>query len=319
MLMRSRRGAFTLVELLVVIAIIGVLVALLLPAVQAAREASRRSSCSSSMRQLGLALLNYHDQRGVFPNGQCNRIGGDVARPSWNRACWWQALLPYAEQQNLYEVVDAYMSNNAIPYVTYAVSNSGTVRSDPGRNSIVKLFVCSSDGAGPKNQTVSGNEQGFHGNYVLCAGSTVFNPSSDTQGVNLNGMFYPFSRTKLSSALDGTSTTLFAGEILVVNDVSTHDLRGRYWNTWQGNVLFSTLYPPNTLVGDRSNYCNNLLNRPCQSLTATDVVQSARSNHPGGAMFLFGDSAVKYISNAVDLSVYHALSTREGTEAVGNL
>ena len=206
MLMRSRRGAFTLVELLVVIAIIGVLVALLLPAVQAAREASRRSSCSSDMRQIGLALLNYHDQRGVFPNGQCNRIGGDVARPSWNRACWWQALLPYVEQQNLYEVVDAYMSNPAIPYVTFAVSNSGTVRSDPGRNSIVKMFVCPSDGAGPKNQTVNGNEQGFHGNYVLCAGSTVFNPSSDTQGINLNGMFYPFSRTKLSSALDGTST-----------------------------------------------------------------------------------------------------------------
>lgn len=312
----SPRRGFTLVELLVVIAIIGVLVALLLPAVQTAREASRRAQCSSSLRQVGLGLHNYHDQRNVFPNGQCNRIGGDINRPSWNRACWFQALLPYVEQQTLFDLVDAYMNNPAIPYVTFAVNNTGTSPSQPGRNSVIPMFVCPSDGEGPKNRTVSGNEQGFHGNYVLCAGSTTYNPSTDTQGINLNGMFYPFSQNKFSANVDGTSTTLYGGEVLTVTDTSAHDLRGRYWNTWQGNVLFTTLNPPNSPVGDRSNYCINALRRPCQGLTTTLVNQSARSNHPGGAMFLMGDGAVRFITNNISLVTYQALSTRQGSDLV---
>lgn len=314
------RRAFTLVELLVVIAIIGVLVALLLPAVQAAREAARRSSCSNNLKQLGIGLHNYHDTKGVFPNGQCNRIAGDVARPSWNRACWWQAVLPFVEQQNLYDLTDTYMSNMAIPYVTFAVNNTGAAASEPGRNTIVKIFVCPSDADGPKNRTVAGNEQGFHGNYVLCAGSTFFNPTTpvnDPEGRNLNGTFFPFSQTKMASVVDGTSNTFFGSEVMVVKDTGAHDLRGRYWNTWQGNVLFSTLYPPNTPIGDRATYCIAAPRRPCQGSTTTDVVQSVRSNHPGGAMFLLGDASVRFVSNTVDLVVYQAAGTRELGEPAG--
>src|SRR5262245_5126105 len=94
---RGRRG-FTLVELLVVIAIIGVLVALLLPAVQTARESARRMQCTNSMRQVGLALHNHHDVNGVFPMGQYNYIALDSTY--WNRACWWQPILPYVEQKS---------------------------------------------------------------------------------------------------------------------------------------------------------------------------------------------------------------------------
>lgn len=314
---QSRR-AFTLVELLVVIAIIGILVALLLPAVQAAREAARRMSCSNNMKQLGLGLHNYHDTREAFPAGQANNIGADVARPGWNRACWWHSVLPFVEQQNLYDVTATYMSNNAIPHIIFAVNNNGNVPSEPGRNTVVKTFVCPSDGEGPKTKTVGGNEQGFHGNYVLCAGSTAYNPSGDPLGRLNNGTFYPFSDSKFSSVVDGTSNTLFGGEILVVKDTGAHDLRGRYWNTWQGNVLFTTLNPPNTLVGDRSNYCIIALRRPCLALTATLVNQSVRSNHSGGAMFLLGDGSVRFISNNVNLLTYQALGTRGGAEVVSN-
>ncbi|MCI0359587.1 MAG: DUF1559 domain-containing protein [Planctomycetaceae bacterium] len=322
MSVRTCRAAFTLVELLVVIAIIGVLVALLLPAVQAAREAARRSACSNSIRQVGIALHNYHDQRGVFPMGQANPIGNNPPATAWNRSCWWQGILPFAEQQPLWDLIVSWsQATPTPPYVTQFANNAQGTVSEPGRNTIVKLFVCPSDGDGPKNRTVAGNEQGFHGNYVLCAGSTVFNPATpvaDPNGINLNGMFFVYSNTKMSSAIDGTSNTFFGSEILIVKDSNTHDLRGRYWNTWQGNVLFSTLHPPNTTVGDRSNYCNAAIRRPCQTLSATNVVQSARSNHPGGAMFLLGDASVRFVSNTVDLVIYQGLGTRQGGESSGN-
>ncbi len=306
------RSAFTLVELLVVIAIIGILVGLLLPAVQAAREAARRMQCMNSIRQVGLALHNHHDTFRRFPYGQYNKIATDApAGPAWNRACWFHDLLPFVEQSNLYNAFKSYMESTPLkPHIVFSVNNNGSLPSSPGRNTVIPFFVCPSDDQGIKNQTVAGNEQGFHGNYVLCAGNTFFNPSTNTAGDNLNGMFYPFSKNTFGSVTDGSSNTLMVGEILVVRDTTTHDLRGRYWNTWQGNVLFTTLNPPNSPVGDRSNYCNAATNRPCQALTATNTAQSARSNHTGGAVFVMADDSTRFVSNSVNLVTYQSLSTR---------
>lgn len=321
--MRSadRGRGFTLVELLVVIAIIGILIALLLPAVQAAREASRRTQCTNSMRQVALALHNHHDTQKRFPFGQYNNIATNApAGPAWNRACWFQPLLPFIEQDALYEAFTIYMQNPAIPYVIFAVNNDGNNPSSPGRNTIIPFFLCPSDPEGPKNQTVAGNEQGFHGNFVLSAGSTFFNPASNPAGDNLNGMFYPFSKTRFPNVIDGTSNTLMIGEILVVkDDPGAHDLRGRYWNTWQGNVLFNTVNPPNTPVGDRSNYCISALRRPCQALTATSTAQSTRSNHPGGCNFALADGSTRFIRSSISLTTYQSLSTRAGGEANSGL
>lgn len=312
---RDRRG-FTLVELLVVIAIIGVLVGLLLPAVQAAREAARRMQCSSSLHNLGIALHNYHDTHRAFPMGQMNAIALNIAPASaWNRACWFHSILPFVEQQPLFNLLNDFTNRTPRPPGIYiAVNNVQAAPSDPGRNTIVPLFVCPSDGNGPKRTTVTGNEQGFHGNYVLCSGSDVFNPASDAEGRRLNGMFFPYSNTKFGSLTDGTSNTLMASEVLVVPDTGLHDLRGRYYNTWQGNVLFSTLYPPNTPVGDRSNYCISAPRRPCQALTATNTVQSVRSNHTGGANFLLCDASVRFISDSTNLVTYQSTGTRQGGE-----
>ncbi len=311
MSLSQNRRAFTLVELLVVIAIIGVLVALLLPAVQAAREAARRSSCSNNLKQIGIGLHNYHDTKLAFPMGQNNWIGQN-ASSKWQRSCWFQLHLPFVEQQPLFDQLDAYTKQTPAP---------GHVIAFPINNTIVKMFVCPSDGEGPKNETTANSKQGFHGNYVLCAGSTVFNPTTpvaDPNGINLNGMFFPFSTTKFASNLDGTSNTIYGGEILTVKDTTAHDLRGRYWNTWQGNVLMSTLYPPNTTVGDVSSYCITAPRRPCQGLNTANVVQSARSNHPGGGMFLMGDASVRFIPSTVDLLTYQALGTRQQGETLGN-
>jgi prepilin-type processing-associated H-X9-DG protein len=203
--------------------------------------------------------------------------------------------LPFVEQDNLYRLLQAYMTGNPPPpYITFALNGIGDQPSDPGRNTILPLFLCPSDPNSPKNRTVPGNEQGFHSNYVTCAGSTVYNPPSDPNGTHLNGMFYVYSKTRITDVTDGTSNTLMGSEILVVPDTTQHDLRGRLYNSWQGNTLFSTLYPPNTPVGDVSSYCIDFPpSAPCQGLSTTNVVQSARSQHTGGVNTLLADGSVR--------------------------
>jgi prepilin-type processing-associated H-X9-DG protein len=127
-------------------------------------------------------------------------------------------------------------------------------------------------------------------------------------------MFYVQSQTRITDVSDGTSNTLMASEILVVPDSSSaNDMRGRYSNSWEGNSLFSTLYPPNTTVGDRQKYsCIPLPQAPCA--TAGDNVLSARSRHTGAVNALLADGSVRPIVNTVDLTVYQALGTRAGGE-----
>jgi prepilin-type N-terminal cleavage/methylation domain-containing protein/prepilin-type processing-associated H-X9-DG protein len=312
------RRAFTLIELLVVIAIIAVLIGLLLPAVQKVREAANRMKCSNNLKQVMLALHNYHGSFGQFPPGQYNSIGQDAPAPRYyyNRGCFLHKLLPYVEQQALYTQLDSWVnSQTGIYYICDQAPISF-------RQAIIPTYYCPSDPISPKTQTVpSYSQQGFHVNYVGCAGSTFFNPVGDPNGKLLNGMLYPFSAIRFTDVTDGTSNTLMLGEIIVVPDKDPpqqHDLRGRYNNTWQGNILFSTLYPPNTPVGDRSNYCNSFPRAPCQELSATNVVQSARSYHPGGVNFALADGSVRFISDTVVATSYLALGTRAGNEVAGD-
>src|SRR5690349_15021211 len=168
----SRRRAFTLVELLVVIAIIGVLVALLLPAVQAAREAARRSSCSNNLKQLGIALHNYHDTVMKFPFGY--RETGDL----YKRACWMHGLLPFMEQAPMY---DQYMATK----VQWIMDVPAAVKDNS-----VKVLLCPSDpssGGNPMgaNGGLRPDGYGSAGNYVGCTGDSYMLGYSQ-----LNGLFY---------------------------------------------------------------------------------------------------------------------------------
>ena len=200
--MRHSRRGFTLIELLVVIAIIAVLIALLLPAVQQAREAARRTQCKNNLKQLGLALHNYHDTFLVFPPGQFQPLGTNV-NSSTNRSCWMQRILPYIDQATLFNTFATNMSGPA-----------GFASNWPGANTILPALMCPSDPSSPKNATASGlANQGFSGNYSVCAGSTTF--GVDGGGDKLNGMFFCYSRTSIRDTTDGTSNTLLAGEILL--------------------------------------------------------------------------------------------------------
>jgi prepilin-type N-terminal cleavage/methylation domain-containing protein/prepilin-type processing-associated H-X9-DG protein len=150
----GRRPAFTLIELLVVIAIIAVLIGLLLPAIQKVREAANRLSCSNNLKQIGLALHNYHSANGTFPPGQVHLCplnsfgGGEPALTNWAIE-----LLPYIEQENLYQQYD---KSYASTVINCAVANTGKYQTSPGNlavlATVVKTYLCPSDVNGTQLQ-----------------------------------------------------------------------------------------------------------------------------------------------------------------------
>lgn len=228
--MLHKRG-FTLIELLVVIAIIAVLIALLLPAVQQAREAARRSQCRNNLKQLGLAMHNYHDTMSTFPPGGIgqNLWSADPSSTnSANRACWMQQILPYIDQAPLYNLISPYFDGK----------NSGGNTATwlwPGTKTVIPVLMCPSDPAGPKQNTYT-IPLGFQGNYVANAGSSHFNLNN---GNILDGMFYAQSRVRSRDLLDGSSNTLMMSELILQPDASTtalglngNDWRGCYWDNY---------------------------------------------------------------------------------------
>ena len=126
------------------------------------------------------------------------------------------------------------------------------------------------------------------------------------------------SATRFAHIVDGTSNTLMGSEIIISPDVTLHDTRGRYWNNArQGSVLFSTLYPPNTSVPDRLEWCQSIPHAPCR-LTTTDIVLSARSHHAGIVNALLADGSVRPIADSVNATTYASLGTRAGGEVPGD-
>jgi prepilin-type N-terminal cleavage/methylation domain-containing protein/prepilin-type processing-associated H-X9-DG protein len=298
---------FTLIEVLVVITIIGLLIAMLLPAVQSAREAARGLQCKNNQKQLGLALHAYDDVNGSFPPGLLNAAWPPTG-PDFERRSWMPTILPYIEQQALYDKIESYMlSGRGYPWFA------------PDTSTAISTVVCPSDPAGPKTYGVGGTHvsEGFHGNYALCLGSTVLNPANDLTGTRRDGMFFALSRVRIGDVLDGTSQTLMGGELIVVGDVDDRaDTRGRYLDALHGGTLFTTLRPPNTAEGDKCDYCIAISWAPCQPLGGDQIAHYLRSYHPGHVNALFGDGSVRHIAHGIDPNIYRALGTRAGSEVV---
>ena len=314
----SLRRGFTLVELLVVIAIIGVLVALLLPAVQAAREAARRAQCSNHLKQMALGMHNYHTSHRIFPIGQAlqiDQIAADVT--VWPRYCWFYGVLPYVEEQALGDIYQKHISGPRTGKWSYTAL--------PQKNAIVRTFICPSQAGGAKVENASNpdNQQGFHGNYLVNGGNTYFNASGYPSSQELNGVFMANHAVSIDMIRDGAANTLFASEIILVPDDPVgsgeyqQDVRGRYHNAAHAGAMFSTLHSPNTSVPDRFNYCldGKVREAPC-TYTGTNVVVSARSQHPGGVMTAMADGSVHFLADTIDLTIYHALGSRAGGEVV---
>jgi type II secretory pathway pseudopilin PulG len=313
---RVRTGV-TLVELLGVVAIIGLLVGLLLPAVQSARESARRASCSNNQRQLGIALQQHVLQLGHFPRGQetwINDVGPTTTGWSNHRWSWFVLVLPFIDQQPLYDMQWGYYSG--IDWFTWPSVSYDAV---PGKDTVVPTFMCPSDPANPKTETGygwPGNQQGFHGNYVLNAGNTTFNATGPASSGTLNGIVFPLSAIKPAHIRDGLSHTVLASELVLVPDArgTGDDVRGRYHNSVHAGALFSTLYPPNTSVPDVFPYGLNTVARAPYVASSTNIVVSARSHHVGGVVAGLADGSVKFVGNDVDPSAWLDAGSRAGRE-----
>lgn len=318
--MRRTRG-FTLVELLVVIAIIGILVALLLPAVQAAREAARRTQCTNNLKQLGIALHNYHDTKKTFPAGRlgCDQKPGPPfpnTGSNWSK-CLTQKyhdgssglvqLLPFMELQTLYDSINFDFEQGGGLWIT------GANWTTPNHLAFIAnrppAMVCPSNQSNPTSQyTTSLADEGLS-DHPVAVGSYAFSTGTlgPAQGTGNKvkfentGVFMYMNKYPIRRITDGLTNTMMAGEVREAHtDVST--------NIWtrasrHQDCLRSTQNHLNTPPGT-GEHLNNGRNA------------AFGSDHPGGALFLFGDSHVTLLPDEIDEDTYKAMSTREGGEVL---
>jgi prepilin-type N-terminal cleavage/methylation domain-containing protein/prepilin-type processing-associated H-X9-DG protein len=346
-----RRG-FTLVELLVVIAIIGILVALLLPAVQAAREAARRMQCGNNLKQLGLALHNYHDTYKRLPHN------GGLWPPHSNNSYDWSnaskgsvhvKLLPFMEQQPLFSQL-----NFAIAFPWGDTSNLGSnnnlefQRDGTGKavvSNIIPNYLCPSsnhdvflhggEGQGPRATSDYGFSLGAQqmdamagscalpftngatarpiGNYF---GTGPAGHGNSANSTDISGLFArgPWAAT-LAEIQDGTSNTIAMGEILPQK--GDHHMHG--W--FHFNSMWTATTAP-------INFRVNGMGDPAWAATAWNNADSCnhwrnwttsqgfKSFHPGGAQFVLADGSVQYLSQTVDYRTYQALGCRRDGQAI---
>ncbi|MDB5390276.1 MAG: hypothetical protein JWM11_5922 [Planctomycetaceae bacterium] len=307
---KPRKVGFTLIELLVVIAIIAVLIALLLPAVQQAREAARRSQCKNNLKQLGLALHNYHDSLRAFPinlyggYGDTASVGGYTqTSKSWG---WPVHLLPYLDQAPLYTICNPGANT---------LATSGQIAT------VIPVFVCPSDPGGTteleNNTYITGGVTCAVLNYKGVMGSdwdwgayvnNVVTVGGDSFCAN-NGLLYTLDYRdckKISRITDGLSNTMMLGET-VSNKNFAADPNGP-GNNWMNaaSTCATTAVPLNSFS----------FNTP--SSFTWDQRWSFGSAHVGGAHFVMGDGAVRFISTNISLVTYRGLSTLAGGEVLGD-
>ena len=326
--MNRHRSGFTLIELLVVIAIIAVLIALLLPAVQAAREAARRAQCTNNLKQLGLALHNYHDVNGTLPMDRYNGPFNGVYTYGLDCYSVHVRLLPYMEQTPLFNTFN------------FAIDQTDPANST-GVGTAVQSFVCPSDAEG--NPPTGWARTSYHANEgpQLC---WLWGPS-DLYGANTtmpepNGAFFTNFAYRMAAFTDGLSNTAMMSERLVGDfsnavvslrsdlfapgtapasiadalaqcraidptNLSFQGLStsGAAW-AWVNNceTTYQQISTPNT--------------RSCMFPANWRIMHGASSQHPGGVNVLFGDGSVHYIKDSIAITTWQALGSRNGGEAV---
>jgi len=298
---------------LVVIAIIAILIGLLLPAVQKVREAAARMKCQNHLKQLGLALHNYHDANSNFPPGVSAGFYFGGYGPDWDRRGWPVFVFPYVEQDNLWRLVD----NQAKALAAGTIG--GYTLFFNGKETIVPSMICPSDPNSPKNTTsgaatpTDGGAQGAHTNYVGGVGTQLVTSTT----ADFGGILYGKSKTRITDITDGTTNTLMLAEILLSPDRTGHDTRGRMHNAIHGGSSFSTLYTPNSTVADYpQTYCQTIVRAPCSS--NGNINGTARSMHTGGANIGLGDGSVRFINDSINPTLYLNLGTRANGEVVSN-
>lgn len=316
---RTRRRAFTLIELLVVIAIIAILVALLLPAVQQAREAARRSQCKNNLKQIGLALANYEDTHGKYPAGSYwnNNSGGT----NYQQGSLLTHILPFIDQATAYEQIP--FENPPGNNINNATDSSGALLR---QRFSVPTYRCPSDTAGANFNNVSTVQNYAGSKGASSAGSPAAGNTSGgrpgcldrflsfrrgaTSGSGVSG---PFHRNKRSCSIrdvtDGMSNTIFVGEVRP--ECSAHIDNG-WLDANNGQGMFSTIYPINL------DTCRRTSPDDCGWFGNWTEEFGFKSRHIGGAHFLFGDGAVRFLSENIDHDTYNNLGAKADNNVIGD-
>lgn len=303
----SRRG-FTLIELLVVIAIIAILIALLLPAVQQAREAARRSQCVNNLKQVGLALHNYHDTFAVFPPGWIGASAGTHDTDGPSGFSWAAHILPYLDQAPLYNRLNFNTSCFASP------------ANDAALQGVLSVFRCPSD---PSSNLWQMTEEGNPGNILATLPTANYVASFGTEGYEDlcepgvmpgfpnaqcagDGMFFHNGKVSMRDLTDGSSNTLMVGEHRTDTRPAILSVGPAWHSTWVGYVAGGEEAAARFLgVSDHTP------NHP--SLHVDDY----HSWHTGGVHLLMGDGRVRFVTENIDLGLFRGIATRRGGEVTG--
>ncbi|EAQ82495.1 hypothetical protein DSM3645_08857 [Blastopirellula marina DSM 3645] len=324
---RTNSIGFTLVELLVVIAIIGVLIALLLPAVQQAREAARRMQCTSNLKQIGLALHNYHDTHGAFPpaviNPGCNHCNIDeIPTGNWDgnvrNTTFQLMILPFLEQGNLYDKIDFRyaVGLSASTDTTGVAAPVETAQVTSNMNAIknvqIDAFVCPSDpGDVPGKNTNSHYQQK---DYRRTSYGTLtrrwqdnsqiknmvwgasLNTSSERPAFGVNGS------SKIRDITDGTSNSFLLCESRMLK---SGDYFGPFWGTWTNTYwLYLSMGVNTTRIESGVD-------------TKKPYAWTPGSNHPGGLNMLFTDASVHFLSDTTNATTLNNLTSISDGNVLG--
>jgi prepilin-type N-terminal cleavage/methylation domain-containing protein len=334
-LQSSLRRAFTLVELLVVIAIIGILVALLLPAVQAAREAARRMSCGNNMKQLGIALHNYHDTYKSLPPAhmpygilQVNPVqaqaGGGASEVAKYGPSWMVFILPFVEQEPLANQVDP----------NFAMSAPAPNLNALVRGTFIESYVCPSDSfATVDNALMRYNGPWARSSYAISGSwrvgrswGHVWKNETDASPWAAGGNPQPhergiagqFQAARMADITDGTANTVAVWEVR--SGPSDQDPRGAWalgrgvieGGCGEGDCLGVNYQPGNP---DDVHDCVTNVTVKLHCWNGGDGQHGAKSLHPGGAQATLGDASVRFIPETTDILVYRAIKTIQGRES----